>query len=155
MGNMAKYKYPWVKLWRQSERNELYFSEPFDKWHAWQDLMILADDSGTVKTSLRRLKTRWNWSSVRQVVKHLETLSETGQIAINGTPSGTVITLTNWEKYQRKSKKNGTPKKPKSETVFGTQEVLIRSSVEPSQGSAHTTEDIIDDFDITKVGFDD
>lgn len=151
---MTKYKYPWVKLWRQSENNEFYFSEPFDKWHAWQDLMLLADDSGTVKTSLRRLKIRWNWSSVRQVVKHLETLSETGQITINGTPSGTVITLINWGKYQRKPSKNGTPKNGKSGTVFGTQEVLNRSN-EPSQGSAHTSEEIIDDFDITKGDFDD
>ncbi len=151
---MAKYKYPWVKLWRRSDRNEFYFSDPFDKWHAWQDLMILADDSGTVKTSLRWLKKRWNWKSVRQVVKHLETLSGTGQITVNGTPSGTVITLVNWEKYQHKKAKSGTPKKAKSETVFETEEVINRSTG-PSSGPAPTSEEIIDNFDITKGDFDD
>lgn len=153
---MDNYIFPWIKLWRSSEKNEFYFSDPFDKWHAWQDLLILADDSGTVKTSLRRLKTRWNWSSVRQIVKHLETLSETGQITISGTPSGTVITIVNWEKYQRKKTKNGTQKSrknSKSGTVFGTEEVNNRSR-EPYLGPVPTKEEN-DDFDITKVDFDD
>lgn len=153
---MDKYIFPWIKLWRSSEKNEFYFSDPFDKWHAWQDLLIMADDSGTVKTSLRRLKTRWNWSSVRQIVKHLETLSETGQITISGTPSGTVITIVNWEKYQRKKTKNGTQKSrknSKSGTVFGTEEVNNRSR-EPYLGPVPTEEEN-DDFDITKVDFDD
>lgn len=153
---MDNYIFPWIKLWRSSEKNEFYFSDPFDKWHAWQDLLILADDSGTVKTSLRRLKTRWNWSSVRQIVKHLETLSETGQITISGTPSGTVITIVNWEKYQRKKTKNGTQKSrknSKSGTVFGTEEVNNRSR-EPYLGPVPTEEEN-DDFDITKVDFDD
>lgn len=153
---MDNYIFPWIKLWRSSEKNEFYFSDPFDKWHAWQDLLILADDSGTVKTSLRRLKTRWNWSSVRQIVKHLETLSETGQITISGTPSGTVITIVNWEKYQRKKSKNGTQKSrknSKSGTVFGTEEVNNRSR-EPYLGPVPTEEEN-DDFDITKVDFDD
>ena len=153
---MDKYIFPWIKLWRSSEKNEFYFSDPFDKWHAWQDLLILADDSGTVKTSLRRLKTRWNWSSVRQIVKHLETLSETGQITISGTPSGTVITIVNWEKYQRKKSKNGTRKRQKNDksgTVFGTEEVNNRSR-EPYLGPVPTEEEN-DNFDITKVDFDD
>lgn len=140
---MANYTLPWIKLWRSSEKNEFYFSDPFDKWHAWQDLLIMADDSGTVKTSLRRLKTRWNWSSVRQIVKHLETLSETGQITISGTPSGTVITIVNWEKYQRKKTKNGTQKSrknSKSGTVFGTEEVNNRSR-EPYLGPVPTVQD--------------
>ena len=152
---MAEYKYPWVKLWRRSDRNEFYFSEPFDKWHAWQDLMLLADDSGTVKTSLRWLKKRWNWSSVRQVVKHLETLSETGQITISGTHSGTVITLVHWEKYQRGKGKSGTPKNSKSGTVSETQEVFNRRSEGASQSSLPTLPENNDDFDITQVDFDD
>ncbi len=133
---------PWIKLWKKSDKNALYFSEPFDKWHAWQDLLLLADQSGTVKTSLRWLKKRWNWTSVRQVVKHLETLSGTGQIAVSGTPSGTVITIVKWGKYQWQQGKSGTPKKGKSGTVSGTEEdtSLLRSSTGPSLGPVPTTE---------------
>lgn len=152
-----KKEMPWFKLWRKSVRDELYFSEPFDQWHAWQDLMLLADpEKGTLKTSLKRLKTRWNWSSIKRVRAYLGTLLGTGKITLEGTPSGTIITLIKWEFYQKDFIKKGKPKKAVEGTVEGTQEdtSLLRSSTGPSLGPAPTTEDN-DDFDITKVGFDD
>ena len=146
-------KMPWIKLWKKSDRNSLYFEEPFDKWHAWQDLLLLADYSGTVKTSLRRLKTRWNWTSVRQVVKHLETLSETGQITINGTPSGTVITIVKWGKYQKDRSKSETPKNAKSGTVSGTKKNIKEDGEGTSLSSSPTSRE--NEFDITAGDFDD
>lgn len=138
-----KKEMPWFKLWRKSVRDELYFSEPFDQWHAWQDLMLLADpEKGTLKTSLKRLKTRWNWSSIKRVRAYLGTLLGTGKITLEGTPSGTIITLIKWEFYQKDFTNKGKPKKAVEGTVEGTQEdtSLLRSSTGPSLGPVPTTE---------------
>lgn len=137
-----KKEMPWIKLWRKSENDELYFSDPFDKWHAWQDLLLLADERGTLKTSVRRLKTRWNWNSTKTVWKHLGSLEETGKIAMKKTPSGTSITIVKWGVYQTDFSKKETPKSGKRETQKETQEdINKRSSKEPSQGSAPTTKE--------------
>lgn len=149
---------PWFKLWRKSENDELYFEEPFDRWHAWQDLLLMADEKGTLKISLKWLKTRWKWSSIKRVRAYLGTLLGTGKITLEGKPSGTVITIVKWEFYQSDFSKKGKPKKGKKGTLLGTQEdTSYRSSEGPSQGSVPTLpdKDVDDDFDITKVDFDD
>jgi len=153
-----KKEMPWFKLWRKSENDELYFEEPFDKWHAWQDLLLLADEKGTLKISLKRLKTRWNWSSIKRVRAYLGTLLGTGKIALEGKPSGTVITIIKWEFYQSDFSKKGKPKKDKKGTLLGTQEdTSYRSSEGTSLSSSPTSIDNndFDDFDITKGEFDD
>lgn len=137
-----KKEMPWIKLWRKSENDELYFSDPFDKWHAWQDLLLLADERGTLKTSVRRLKTRWNWNSTKTVWKHLGSLEETGKISMKKTPSGTLITIVKWGVYQTDFSKKETPKSSKRETQKETQEdINKRSSTGPSSGPAPTTKE--------------
>lgn len=146
----------WIKLWRKSEHDPLYFKEPFDKWHAWQDLLLLADDKGKLKTSVKRLRIRWNWKSDKRVRAYLGELKGEQKIDLKGEPSGTVITVIKWGLYQSDFSKKGKPKTTKKGEQKGKQEdIYIRGSTGPSSGPAPTTDEIIDDFDITKGDFDD
>ena len=67
----------WIKLYRQIQENEFYFSEKFTKSAAWIDLLILANrapksfyirgilvsvKSGQVGVSQLTLSKRWKWS---------------------------------------------------------------------------------------------
>ena len=111
MGNSGK---GWIRLYRQSTDNPLYFSEPFDKWHAWQDLLLMANherrqffskgqlitlEPGQMLTSIRILAKRWAWSE-NKVRRFLRTLNGSGMCTQDGTPSGTRLTLVNWAKFQ-------------------------------------------------------
>lgn len=145
----------WIKLWRKSDRDPLYAKEPFDKWHAWQDLLILADEKGELKTSVKRLRIRWNWKSDKRVRAYLGELKGELKINLKGEPSGTTITIVKWALYQSDFTKKGKPKTAKKGKQKGEQDdIYIRSSTEPSSGPVPTTEEN-DDFDITQVDFDD
>lgn len=72
----------------------LYTDSPFDEWHAWIDLCLLADDTGTIKTSLKALKNRWKWKSEHRVRDYLGTVSGTGLGTVFSTPrKGTLIRI--------------------------------------------------------------
>lgn len=127
----------WIKWYRKSWSDELYFSEPFDKWHAWEDLCLMANSvkngpakQSTVLTSLEALKIRWFWSSTCKVRKYLKTLSNTGKITVQSTPSGTLITLVKWDFYQHDNGKKNTVKSAVNNTVQKTQEVFIKKDSE-------------------------
>ena len=104
----------WIKLHRQSVDNSLYSSEPFDKWHAWIDLLLLVNheekqfiskgqlvnlEAGQTVTSDRILADRWKWSRDK-VRRYLRLLVDTGMCTINRSTNGTTITVVNWDKYQ-------------------------------------------------------
>lgn len=120
----------WIKLWRKSVNNEFYFGEPFDKWHAWMDLLMMAEyDSrsgqpGTVKTTLKALKIRWSWPSRRKVWEHLRTLEGKGMVTVKGTPSGTLITIVKWGFYQDAGNTFPNTLGNKKRTPSGTQEYI-------------------------------
>lgn len=109
---MAEKRNGWIKYWRKSERNDLYFSEPFDKWHAWMDLLLMANPPdgskgkpGTLKTSLETLKIRWSWGSKHKVREFLGTLQGTYMIDLktsNGKGGGVLINIKNFGDYQGK-----------------------------------------------------
>ncbi len=146
---------PWIKLWRKSDEDKLYFKEPFDKWHAWQDLLILADEKGKLKTSVKRLRIRWNWKSDKRVRAYLGELKGEQKISLKGEPSGTVITIEKWALYQSDFSKKGEPQKGKKGEQKGKQEdTSYRSRKdEPSQGSAHlpSENNNINEFDLKKL----
>ena len=114
---MAKYgKKGWIKLWRAEMDNPLYDAEPFDKWHAWADLLMMADSEGTVRTSLEALKNQWLWGSRHKVRDFLETLEGTGMGTVKTTKNkGTLIRI-NTDFLA----KNNKPKNKASGTVEGT-----------------------------------
>jgi len=158
-------KQGYIKLWRSSENNKYYFSEPFTKWQAWVDLLLLANhDSGCITkrgidiTVMRgqladgelRLADRWDWSrgKVRRFLKKLEKDNQITKVfsSENGTEDSTedgqkkpsvkvLIEIINYNEYQG----NGTKTKQinsKSSTENGTED-----STEDGTGTRRTKND--------------
>jgi DNA replication protein DnaD len=111
----------WIKLYRKSVENPLYFSEPFDKWHAWTDLLLMVNherkqfiskgqlltlEPGQTVTSIPQLAERWGWSD-NKVRRYLRLLNGSGMCNSSGTPNGTIITVVNWAKYQCEEQTDG------------------------------------------------
>lgn len=105
----------WVKLHRKIIDNPLWQEKPYDKAHAWLDLIMLTNSQEsriTTKygkeirvmrselfTSVRFLCKRWGWTEPK-VVRFLDTLVDRGMIAHKSFPSGTAIKILNYDKYQ-------------------------------------------------------
>lgn len=121
---MGNYGYKgWIKLWRAERHNPLYKEEPFDKWHAWMDLCMMADSEGTVRTSLEALKNQWFWRSTHKVRAFLDTVEGTGLGTVVKTPNkGTLIRINTGFSANHKNKKKG-DKGTVPGTVSGTEEV--------------------------------
>jgi len=121
---MAKDTSGWIKLHRSSFENKLYFSEPFTRWQAWCDLILLANHKegifyvrgvqvkvprGTVGHGINDLSTRWKWSrgKVERFMQYLE--HETvKQIVRQKNNVTTLISILNYEKHQTNDNANNT-----------------------------------------------
>lgn len=56
----------------------IYFCEPFDRWHAWQDIAQLSKyNNGIVKTPERVMAGRWQWS-IGKVRRYIAELTQYG-----------------------------------------------------------------------------
>ncbi|MCF7848561.1 MAG: hypothetical protein K9M45_06905 [Kiritimatiellales bacterium] len=103
-----------IKLWRVSFDNKMYFAEPFTRWQAWLDLLLLANHKdrfvtfrgvmvevkrGQVATAERFLADRWQWSrgKVRRFLNHLESAR---QIVPQKSNVLSIYTIAKWEVYQ-------------------------------------------------------
>jgi len=112
----------YIKLHRSSQDNILYFAEPFTKWQAWQDMILIANHKKGA------LVVRWNiidlnrgqlWHSedtlaerrkrsrgkVRRFLEYLETIQ---QIVQHKSKVKSVITIINYDKYQWNDTTDGT-----------------------------------------------
>lgn len=113
---------PWLKLFKQIVHNVLYFSEPFDKTHAWIDLLLLAKDEdqdmmvglkkvsvprGDVTESYEELATRWKWSKTK-VARFIDFLEEEGMIEKKRNGRDGSLTVVKYEFFQGKVSKSGT-----------------------------------------------
>lgn len=111
----------WIKLYRQSLENDLYNIKPFDRFHAWIDLLLLAEfkthkklwrgkmtefKRGDVNLSIEKLAIRWGWSRGK-TVRFLNNLNDLEMISLNVHRNRTVITLVNWDLYQNGGHQNG------------------------------------------------
>jgi hypothetical protein len=113
----------YIKVWRQSTENPLYFSEPFTKWQAWIDLLILSNHKdryvlvrnisimvkrGQVLAGENFLADRWQWSrgKVRRYLAFLENTVQ--QIVRHKDNVTTLITILNYEVYQGNGTANST-----------------------------------------------
>ena len=125
----------WIKLHRSSEFNPLYFAEPFTRWQAWSDLLLLANpfpssaivrgivvdiERGQALASEKFLAERWKWSrgKVRRFLAYLSSKT-VHQIVQQKNNVCTVITITNYEHYQGNGTANGTA----SSTADGPQTI--------------------------------
>ena len=103
-----------MKIDRKLLDSKLWLEKPFDKAHAWADLIGLANwkDSevldgydtitirrGEVARSQQWLADRWGWSR-KKVIAFTSFLEREGAITKKGTTKGTTLYLENYNKYQ-------------------------------------------------------
>lgn len=122
----------YIKVYRKCTDNPLYFAEPFTKWQAWIDLLVLANykeryiavrgipilvKRGQVLVGENFLAERWKWSrgKVRRFLEFLE--KKVHQIEQQKNNVTTVITIINYHEYQS----NDTPKGSADGTTDGQQ----------------------------------
>ena len=111
-----------IKIYRSSSESVLYLSEPFTKWQAWCDLIMLAyfKDSvlyvrgikveakrGCVYKSSEELAKRWQWSRGK-VLRFLMYLETEQQIVQQKSNVITCISILHYDKYQSDGTTNGT-----------------------------------------------
>ena len=106
--------YSYIKLYRKATDCELFNIEPYDKWHAFEFLLIRASwqpkrilikntpinlDAGQLIYSENTLAKEWQWSR-NKVRRFLELLVALEMVNIKRTTLGTIITIINYKKYQ-------------------------------------------------------
>ena len=113
-----------IKLDRAIEDSWVYDTgEPWDKAHAWIDLILLASwkdgeflyggdvvekKRGQVCRSIRSLASRWHWSE-HKTRDFLNLLEKNGMIRRDTAHHGSVITVENYSKYQDVRPESGAP----------------------------------------------
>ena len=114
MNEMAKKNKGYIPLWRDIQEHWLWKKDdPFDIRSAWIDILlsvnheekkILIDGrvqvikAGQMWTSVKKLASKWNWSRPK-VYRYINLLKSDGMIYTDGTPSGTLLTVMNYEKF--------------------------------------------------------
>lgn len=122
MGNLNDDK-TYIKLYRKVMDNAIFLELPYDRWHAFEFLLLKARRFPTV-TILKgkpiklevgqlicgeeKLAVKWGWSRGK-VKRYLDMLENLGMIKKNGTPYGTLITIENYTKYQGECSYSDTP----------------------------------------------
>lgn len=107
--------YQWyIKLYRSSQDNVLYFSEPFTKWQAWQDMILIANHKDgviIVRGNIVEVKRGQLWyaedtlavrrgrsrNKVRRFLNYLETIQQIEQLK---SKVKSVVSIKNYNKYQ-------------------------------------------------------
>lgn len=138
----------WIKLHRKLQDNPLWFSEKFTRGQAWVDLILLANHEDSyfykrgVKIDVKRgqsgrseveLSDRWKWSRSK-VRKFLNDLEKEQQIKQHKTNVTQLITIINYDIYQKKDTKR-TPKEHQKDTykndknVNNKKELLFKSEI--------------------------
>ena len=113
----------YIKLYRKVMDNAIFLELPYDRWHAFEFLILKARRFPTV-TILKgkpiklevgqlicgeeKLAVKWGWSRGK-VKRYLDMLENLGMIKKNGTPYGTLITIENYTKYQGECSYSDTP----------------------------------------------
>jgi len=107
-------EYGWILLNRGIVENWVYKDKPFDRCHAWIDLLLLAEHTtkkkmwrgslvdfkrGDVCLSIEKLSIRWGWSRGK-VARFLNSLEVDGMIHQNVHRNRTTITIVNYSKFQ-------------------------------------------------------
>ncbi|SMC17291.1 DNA replication protein DnaD [Clostridium acidisoli DSM 12555] len=104
----------WISLYRKIQDSWLWQEKPFDKAHAWIDLLLSANhqdkkilfdsnliavERGQFITSIRKLCDKWGWSNSK-VKRFLELLSDDKMIIYKSDAKKTTINIVNYELYQ-------------------------------------------------------
>lgn len=130
----------YIKYYRKSIEDEMYFKEPFTKWQAWMDLITLAlwkDEAffirgirivgkrGCVYKSQKTLCERWMWSRTK-VLRFLSYLSDVNKIELKTIQQNSrligCISIVNYEKYQSNDTTDDTTDDTTNDTTNDTTE---------------------------------
>ena len=105
----------WISIYRSLAEKDLWLKEKFTKGQAWIDLIMLANhikgfiwvrgihipiERGQVGWSELSLSTRWKWSRTR-TKNFLKFLENEQQIVQQRNNKTTIITILNYNKYQK------------------------------------------------------
>ena len=123
-----------ILIYRKIQEHWLWEnSEPFDKAHAWIDLIFMANfrdkevlfggttvmvKRGQRVTSLRYLADKWNWSR-HKVSDFLKALERDNMVTVERDSKKTLITIVNYDIYQNLKEGSGTGSGNKKGTVKG------------------------------------
>ncbi len=114
-----------IKLHRQIEDNPLWFSEPFTRWQAWVDLLLLANHSDgffyvrwnkievprwCVWRAERTFQDRWKRSRDK-VRKFLNDLEKSKNIIQQKNRLCSIYFIVNWDTYQTTDQTTEKPQK--------------------------------------------
>lgn len=103
-----------IKIFRKAADNGLFCEKPFDRWHAFEWLLIKARYTPTQKIikgkvyeigtgqlliGTDKLADVFGWSRGK-VIRFLDLLENLEMATTNGTVGGTLITIENYSKYQ-------------------------------------------------------
>lgn len=108
----------YIKLFRKATENDLFNEKPFDRWHAFEWLLLKACrfektevikgqvvklETGQLIVSLRKLAETFGWS--RGKLERFCTMLESMQMAsfdraTYGASVGTIVTIENYSRYQ-------------------------------------------------------
>ncbi len=119
--------YGYVSIWRKIQDSKLWLSEPFTRAQAWIDLVLMANHKETFffirgnKVTVKRgqlargenyFADRWGWSrnKVRNFLKLLKTEQ---QIEQQKTAAINIITIKNYNFYQKRNNRKTTERQQK------------------------------------------
>ena len=157
---MANKDGTWVKLYRGTEHDKLWEGEPFCRYAAWVWMIAQANwehgsdyskrthkrvdvDAGSFWTSDDSLCSAWHWSR-NKVRAYIKDLIEDNKITCKRDNSGTLINITNYEKFQgeKNSKwdsKKASKRNSKRDTIIEDKEPT-NVGEEEKEDSAHADE---------------
>lgn len=160
MGNLDDDNKTYIKLYRKVMDNAIFLELPYDRWHAFEFLLLKARRFPTV-TILKgkpiklevgqlicgeeKLAVKWGWSRGK-VKRYLNMLENLGMIKKNGTPYGTLITIENYTKYQGECSYSDTPLDTSDgtslDTTGGTSDGTHKKNVKKDKNVKNVKKDI-------------
>ena len=147
----------YIKLYRDIRDHWIWTDkdEPFDRLHAWVDLLMMMNHKdreimfngrlmtvqrGSRVTSLRKLAERWGWS-IHKVSDFLNVLEQANMISQVRDSRKTLINVINYAFYQDANDVKGTPKGHRRNTQ-GTPKGHRRNAEGNKQDIKNNEEDI-------------
>lgn len=126
-----------VRMFRKSLNDPLFLEKPFDRWHAFEYLIYVANrfpkdeiikgqvvhiDTGQLIMSQRKMAEIFGWS-INKVIRFKKLLEQLGKARFDGDTYGdsigTLITIEKYEKYQVGKLKDGDTNETTDETTRG------------------------------------
>lgn len=107
----------WISLYRNIQDHWLWQEKPYDKAHAWMDLLLSANHKdnkvlignelvivkrGSFITSQLKLMEKWGWGKGK-LIKFLDLISTDKMIYLYSTKKYTMVTINNYEMYQNQT----------------------------------------------------